>query len=162
MFLLTKMRQPSCMLYRELEVHTFSDFLDELLSDRNFLMEFDDDGHLVIPPLEPVPQLRVQHPRRCSSSLYGRRVLPQRRPLAHTFGQRAQDAALDPQAYDRQCTPGRFEGAETGTTSIGAGITETPFSLTTPSTEINELYLPPCNSSHFPRRVQFSEEEEKA
>ena len=50
MFLLTKMRQPSCMLCRELEVHTFSHFLDELLSDWNFLMESDDDGHLVISP----------------------------------------------------------------------------------------------------------------
>ena len=33
MFLLAKMRQPSRHLYKDLEVHTFSDFLDELLSD---------------------------------------------------------------------------------------------------------------------------------
>ena len=49
MFLLAKMRQPSRTLCRDLEVHTFSDFLDELLSDQNFLMESDDDDHLVIP-----------------------------------------------------------------------------------------------------------------
>ena len=46
----TQMRQPSRHLYRGLEVNTFSDFLDELLSDRNFLMESDDDEKLVIPP----------------------------------------------------------------------------------------------------------------
>ena len=39
MFLLAQMRQPSRHLYRGLEVNTLSDFLDELLSDRNFLME---------------------------------------------------------------------------------------------------------------------------
>ena len=50
MFLLAQMRQPSRHLYRGLEVNTFSDFLDELLSDRNFLMESDDDEKLVIPP----------------------------------------------------------------------------------------------------------------
>ena len=50
MFLLAQMRQPSHHLYRGLEVNTFSDFLDELLSDRNFLMESDDDERLVIPP----------------------------------------------------------------------------------------------------------------
>ena len=50
MFLLAKMRQPSRQLYKDLEVNTFSDFLDELQSDRNFLMKSDDDDHLVIPP----------------------------------------------------------------------------------------------------------------
>ena len=50
MFLLAQMRQPSRHLYRGLEVNTLSDFLDELLSDRNFLMESDDDEKLVIPP----------------------------------------------------------------------------------------------------------------
>ena len=50
MFLLAKMRQPSRHLYKVLEVNTFSDFLDELLSDRNFLMETADDEHLVLPP----------------------------------------------------------------------------------------------------------------
>ena len=45
-----QMRQPSRHLYRDLEVNTFSDFLDELLSDQNFLMESDDDEKLVIPP----------------------------------------------------------------------------------------------------------------
>ena len=50
MFLLAQMRQPSRHLYRGLEVNTFSDFLDELLRDRNFLMESDDDEKLVIPP----------------------------------------------------------------------------------------------------------------
>ena len=50
MFLLAQMRQPSRHLYRGLEVNTFSDFLDELLSDRNFFMESDDDERLFIPP----------------------------------------------------------------------------------------------------------------
>ena len=50
MFLLAQMRQPSRHLSRGLEVNTFSDFLDELLSDQNFLMESDDDERLVIPP----------------------------------------------------------------------------------------------------------------
>ena len=50
MFLLAQMRQPSRHLDRGVEVNTFSDFLDELLSDRNFLMESDDDEKLVIPP----------------------------------------------------------------------------------------------------------------
>ena len=51
MFFFAKMRQPSLNLYRVLDVNTFSDFLDELLSDRNFLMESDDDENLVVPPL---------------------------------------------------------------------------------------------------------------
>ena len=50
MFLLAQMRQPSRHSNRGLEVNAFSDFLDELLSDRNFLMESDDDEKLVIPP----------------------------------------------------------------------------------------------------------------
>ena len=48
MFLLAKMRQPSRHLYKDLEVNTFSDFLDELLSDRN--MEGGDDDNLSLPP----------------------------------------------------------------------------------------------------------------
>ena len=47
MFLLAQMRQPSRHLYRGLEVDTLSDFLDELLSDRNFLMESDDLWHVL-------------------------------------------------------------------------------------------------------------------
>ena len=50
MFLLAKMRQPSRNLYRDVEVTAVSDFLDELLSDRNFFMESDDDEKFVIPP----------------------------------------------------------------------------------------------------------------
>ena len=48
MFLLAKMRQPSRHLYKDLDANTFSDFLDELLNDRNFLMETADDEHLVL------------------------------------------------------------------------------------------------------------------
>ena len=48
MFLLAKMRQPSRLLYKGLEVNAFSDFLDELLSDRNFLMEGGDDDNLIL------------------------------------------------------------------------------------------------------------------
>ena len=50
MFLLAKMRQPSRHLYKDLEVNTFSDILDELLSDRNFLMEGGDDDNIILPP----------------------------------------------------------------------------------------------------------------
>ena len=50
MFLLAKMRQPSRHLYKDLEVNTFSDILDELLSDRNFLMGGGDDDNLILPP----------------------------------------------------------------------------------------------------------------
>ena len=50
MFLPAKMRQPSRHLYKDLEVNTFSGFLDELLSDRNFLMEGGDDDNLILPP----------------------------------------------------------------------------------------------------------------
>ena len=49
MFLLAKMRQPSRHLYKDLEGNTFSDFLDEPLSDRNFLMEGGDDDNLILP-----------------------------------------------------------------------------------------------------------------
>ena len=83
MFLLAKMRQPSRILYRDLEVNTHSDFLDELLSDRNFLMESD--------PLEPMTQLRVQYSQGCRTLMYGRGILHQRRTLAHPRGQRTSE-----------------------------------------------------------------------
>ena len=53
MFLLANMRQPSRNLYRDMELNTFSNFLDGLLTDRNFLVESDDNDGLVT--MEPVP-----------------------------------------------------------------------------------------------------------
>ena len=60
MYLLAKMRQPSRNLYRDLEPNTFGDFIDELLSDRNFLMEDDDENDpIVMPPWSQCLKLRV-------------------------------------------------------------------------------------------------------
>ena len=114
MFLLAQMRQPSRHLYRGLEVNTFSDFLDELLSDRNFLMESDDDEKLVIPPWTQCLNYEFLHSKGRSPTLHGRRFRAQGRSVACSCGQRTPHAALDSQIDHCKRSSRHVQGTEAG------------------------------------------------
>ena len=129
MFLLAKMRQPSRHLYKDLEVNTFSDFLDELLSDRN--MEGGDDDNLMLPPwsecLNYEFQIRKEAVRLCMEEGFSIK----RFTVAHLGRQGTHDAA-----HHSELASGVFQDAEDGTAVCNTREqTQKPLSVSTSSAE---------------------------